>query len=143
TPAHYNLVESWIYRDARPMCSLLWHGLATSRDREMEYQKETWKLSLQQNALMQVAQNKDSSDLMTLTELEQRGLIERTNGKWQVFADVMRQFVLRQGNIDEPPPLSSLEVPNHTAVIETARTEAPIEQVNGKEPTNIHQQTGA
>lgn len=101
TAEEYEFLEFVIYSDASPICNQLWHGLA---DPELwgipgvaEYpkEKELWALSPHQKVLLALAKGNDSTEKDILFALEQRGLIERVDGQWRVFAEVMRQFVLK------------------------------------------------
>ena len=100
------LLEFSIYKDTSPLCRLLWRGLA---DPELwnipgvtAYRdKEAMPPSPYQKALIDLAHEREITDKKILFVLEQRGLIERTGGKWHIFAEVMRQFVLEQ-EVDEP-----------------------------------------
>lgn len=113
----FKYLESWIYKDATPICNVLWHGLADPElmgiSRVSGYPKETWKFSLPQEVLMSVVKEHRSSDSKLLFELQQRGLIEQVNGEFHVFAEVMSQFVLRQEqirNMVEAPPSKTTDV---------------------------------
>src|SRR2546421_8646363 len=103
-PEEYEFFEFRIYRDASPISNQLWHGLADPElmgiSRSTKYQKEPQTLSMHQKVLIDVVKEGDSAeDHRFLFELEERGLIERVGGKWQVFAGIMRQFVLRQEQV--------------------------------------------
>ena len=103
-PEEYEFLESRIYRDASPICNQLWFGLADPEllgiSRSAEPQRDPLKLSMHQKVLMEIAAEGDSSaDRTYLFELEERGMIERVEGKWQVFAEIMYQFILRQEQV--------------------------------------------
>jgi DNA-binding response OmpR family regulator len=53
-------------------------------------------LSPFQKALIELAHEQEITDKKLLFVLEQRGLIEHIDGKWRIFAEAMRQFVLEQ-----------------------------------------------
>ncbi len=90
-------LEFSFYKDASIICNHLWHGLADPElmgvSRPPDYQGESKTLSLHQKALLEVIQNDGLESSGLLLNLEQRGLIERKDGKWHVFAEVMHQFV--------------------------------------------------
>lgn len=94
-------LEIGIYRAASPICDQLWRGLA---DPELwnvprvgdHREKEIWALSPYQQALIDMAKGKNPTDKNILFVLKQRGLIEWTGEKWRVFAEVMRQFILKR-----------------------------------------------
>ncbi len=103
-PEEYEFLESRIYRDASPICNQLWFGLTDPEllgiSRSAEPQRDSSKLSMHQKVLMGIAAEGDSSeDRKYLFELEERGLIERVDGKWQVFSGIMYQFILRQEQV--------------------------------------------
>ena len=90
----YNFLALRIVQDAAPLCQQLWHGLTNpalndlpgSSDMDNSYQE----------TLAAIARGCASTNTRTLFKLEQRGLIEYVDNAWQVFADVMRRFVLAQ-----------------------------------------------
>ncbi len=94
-----------LYDAAKPICSQLWHGLADPElwnlpnDMRMPREKETKVLSPYQKALIRLANGEDLIDKSVLFVLEQRGLIEWADGKWCIFAEVMRRFVLEQEQV--------------------------------------------
>lgn len=94
-----------IYKDAGPICSQLWLGLA---DHELSGEpvilgysqaRGLRTLSRFQKGLIDVAKRNNTSEKEILFVLDQRGLIERVNGEWQVFSEVMRQFALKQEKV--------------------------------------------
>jgi Transcriptional regulatory protein, C terminal len=95
-------LEFSIQEAASPICVQLWGGLAdpefweipnfTSRSKA----EETQTLSPYQEGLVEIAKGSTPVDKKLLFTLEQRGLIERINGRWCVFSEVMRQFALQQ-----------------------------------------------
>ncbi|HVB24504.1 MAG TPA: helix-turn-helix domain-containing protein [Ktedonobacteraceae bacterium] len=97
------VLEVNFYREASIICNQLWHGLEDPElrgiSRLLGYQKEPGMLSPHQQALMEVVYCGKAEDMKRLLELEQRGLIERKDGKWQVFAEVMHQFLLNLAQI--------------------------------------------
>ncbi len=105
------LLESSIYRVTEPICQVLWYGLADPQLRGEPVfdrsQKAIEILSVYQEVLIALTKGQITTEQImqvlgrditkdALFVLEQRGLIERVNGKWDIFAEVMRQFVLRQ-----------------------------------------------
>ena len=65
---------------------------------------------MHQKVLIDVVKEGDSAeDHRFLFELEERGLIERVGGKWQVFAGIMRQFVLRQEQVRRMAELTMVQ----------------------------------
>ncbi|MDQ6660074.1 MAG: helix-turn-helix domain-containing protein [Chloroflexota bacterium] len=65
-------------------------------------------LSSHQRALIDIANGATPSDTKILFVLQQRGLIERIDGTWRVFAEAMRQFVLKQQELE--PSIRGLPV---------------------------------
>jgi hypothetical protein len=118
-PEEYDLLESRIYRDASPICNQLWYGLADPElmgVSSVDYPREPLMLSKHQKVLMDVVETGDSTeDRQYLFELEERGLIERTGGKWQVFAGIMYQFVLRQEQVRQMAGATVVHPTNHAS----------------------------
>jgi hypothetical protein len=103
-PEEYDFFEALIYQDASPICNQLWYGLADPEllgiSRSAEDRRDASKLSMHQQVLMNVAEKGDSAeDRQYLFELEARGLIERVDSKWKVFAGIMQLYVLRQHQV--------------------------------------------
>jgi hypothetical protein len=100
-------LEFSIARDAGMVCNQLWLGLKDSELSGIPSNKRAAKgeeedlqrISPYQLALIDVAKGSVTAAKNILFVLEQRGLIERVDGTWRVFADVMRQFVLKQEQI--------------------------------------------
>lgn len=122
-------LELGVYQDTYPICRLLWQGLV---DPELwkapgdtdQRQREATPLSPYQKALIALAHEQEVTDTKLLFVLEQRGLIERTQGKWSVFADAMRHFVLEQESKmpAHEHPRTSTTLPNELI---PARSELP------------------
>lgn len=113
-PEEYEFLEFRIYRDASPICNQIWHGLADPETmgiaRDAQIRKEPLMLSRHQEVLLEIATTGDSvEDHQFLYELEERGLIEHAGEKWQVFAGIMRQFVLRQEQVRQMVGLSTTQ----------------------------------
>jgi hypothetical protein len=98
----YEFLEFSVNRDASAICNQLWHGLA---DPELSGEpkipgyageREALILSPYQRGLIDVARGFNTTEKKILFVLEERGLIERINGEWRVFAEAMRQFALEQ-----------------------------------------------
>ncbi|HZT98350.1 MAG TPA: winged helix-turn-helix domain-containing protein [Ktedonobacteraceae bacterium] len=104
-------LEISIYKDASPICQGLWYGLTDPELQGEPIVDKSYKviqtLSPHQQVMMAIAKGYDTTEQILLAPerditrdalfvLEQRGLIERINGKWRVFAEVMRQFILKQ-----------------------------------------------
>jgi Transcriptional regulatory protein, C terminal len=95
-------LEYSIQEAASPICAQLWRGLADSEFWDTPNfvghlkAEETQALSPYQEGLIEVAKGSTPLDKKVLFILEQRGLIERVNGRWCVFSEVMRQFALKQ-----------------------------------------------
>ncbi len=119
-------LEISIQRAASPICNKLWLGLADPELWDIpgvaQYlrEKETRSLSPYQEVLIGIAKGYDVTEKHFLFVLEQRGLIERHDGKWHVFAEVMRQFALTQEQVRKPVELT---VSNQVATPDD--TEAP------------------
>lgn len=133
----YEFLQLSIYRVASPICSLLWLGLADPELRDepriagYRREKETWALSPHQRALMDVANGGEMTESAIRFDLELRGLVERENGKWRVFAEVMRQFVLKQEQVRKPIELtvsSQTEVLDSTEVMSVRRMDKPTRE---------------
>jgi len=98
-------LEISIQRAASPICNKLWLGLADPElwdilgVAEHPREKETRSLSPYQKVLIRIAKGYDVTEKDFLFVLEQRGLIEWRDGKWHVFAEVMRQFALTQEQV--------------------------------------------
>lgn len=124
-------LEFSIYKDASPICNQLWLGLTDPELRGepriggYAREKEIGVLSQHQKALIDVAKGYDSIDKKLLFLLEQRGLIERVNGEWRVFAEVMRQFVLEQVELSS---LNRTEVSNIRDVMPANRIDQPTRE---------------
>lgn len=91
-----------IYEETNALCNQLWYGLINP-----ELQNEpsipgysptsNTFISPYQQALIDIAKGRSPADHKILFTLKQRGLIERVDGKWRVFAGAMQHFVLEQG----------------------------------------------
>jgi len=98
----HEFLEIRIYQAASPICNQLWYGLADSELWDVPGAagylrgKETKPLSPYQQVLIDIANGREITSEEMIFVLEQRGLIEWREGRWHVFADVMRQFVLKQ-----------------------------------------------
>lgn len=96
-------LEFSFYKEASIICNQLWHGLADPElmgvSRPPDYQSEAKTPSQHQTALLKVIQNGNVENVRLLLNLEQRGLVECIDGKWQVFAEVMHQFLLNLAQI--------------------------------------------
>src|SRR5258708_17083486 len=116
-------LEFSIYKDANPICRLLWQGLADSELWELpgvmahRNKEAASPLSPYQKALINLAHEQEEvNNKKLLVVLEQRGLIEQVEGKWRIFAEAMRQFVLEeeiQRSADEHPRPSNV-IPKYT-----------------------------
>jgi hypothetical protein len=110
----YEFLEFSVYKDASAICNQLWHGLAdpelNNEPRIPGYagEKEALILSSYQRGLIDVARRCNTTEKKILFVLEQRGLIERVDGEWHVFAEVMRQFALLQ---EQDHKQSELNIP--------------------------------
>ena len=88
--------------DVRRICIQLWHGLTdpelwdVPRVVGQSKGRESAALSPYQKALIDIANGREITDKKTLFVLEQRGLIETRDGCRRIFAELMRQFVLKQ-----------------------------------------------
>jgi len=118
-----------VYQDTYPIFRLLWQGLVDPELWEApgntdRTQQERAALSPYQKALIALAHEQEVNDTKLLFVLEQRGLIERAQGKWSVFADAMRHFVLEQeGKVPaHEHPRTSTTLPNELALV---RSELP------------------
>ncbi|HEX6479741.1 MAG TPA: winged helix-turn-helix domain-containing protein [Ktedonobacteraceae bacterium] len=95
-------LEFSIFREAYSVCNILWRGLADPELSDVpgivnsSIEKEKQELSPYQKALIKVANNESVAEKRMLFLLEQRGLIERVDGTWRVFGELMRKFVLQQ-----------------------------------------------
>ncbi len=114
-------LEFSIDSDVRPICIQLWRGLTDPELWDVpgvvgrSKGRETAALSPYQKALIDIANGREITDKKTLFLLEQRGLIESRDGSWRVFAEVMRQFVLRQEQLRkrvEPASPDQVEAPD-------------------------------
>lgn len=115
------LLEFKIMRDARPICRQLWFGLNDAELRaefplayaHAKMEHEDQEVSPYQVALREIANRRgvtDNNELHLL--LEQRGLIEYYNNKWQLFSEIMKRFVLEK---DGPlPDMDRLNDQRHT-----------------------------
>ncbi len=95
-------IEERIFNDARTICNQIWNGLADPelldepRIEGISKEENTHRLFPYQKNLIEIAKGMPPTEKKVLFVLEQRGLIERVDGKWRVFAEVMRQFVLNK-----------------------------------------------
>lgn len=95
-------LEERIFSDARTVCNQFWNGLTDPELRDepriegQSIEEQIRRLSPHQKVLLEIAKDGSPTDKKILFDLERRGLIEQTNGKWRVFAEVMRQFVLHK-----------------------------------------------
>jgi len=95
-------LEYSILKDANEICTQLWYGLTNPELLDepsiLGYpeEKDFLTLSRLQSALIDVAHGRTPPDTKMLFILEQRGLIERVNREYRVFAEAMWQFVLKQ-----------------------------------------------
>jgi hypothetical protein len=102
TTDEHEFLEFSIFREAYSVCNILWRGLAdpelsdVPRIIKSSTEKEKQELSPYQKALIKVANNESVAEKRMLFLLEQRGLIERVDGTWRVFGELMRKFVLQQ-----------------------------------------------
>jgi len=115
-------LEFRIYEDAAPICNQLWHGLSdpelnnepvipgSSREREI------YTLSIYQRGLIDIANGEIPSEKRVLFVLEQRGLIERINGDWHIFAEAMRQYILQRQLITTIEAQNTTTEKEHDAV---------------------------
>ena len=120
-------LEIRIYKAAWPICDHLWRGLANNELSDIpgtvmyRKEKESRMPSLYQEVLLRIAKGYNATEKNLLFVLEQRGLIERRSGKWHVFSEVMRRFVLEQEQVRRPVELARS---NQTEVAENAETRA-------------------
>jgi hypothetical protein len=98
----YRFLTLRLVQDASLLCKRLWEGLANPELYGLVGSPRTAKkedapvLSPYQSTLLDIAHGCGASDTKILFELEQRGLIERANGKWCVFSEALQQFVFMQ-----------------------------------------------
>src|SRR5205085_1881021 len=98
----YKFLALRLVQDSSPLCKRLWEGLANPELYGLvgppgASKKENFPvLSPYQLTLRDIAHRRMATDTKMLFELEQRGLIERTNDKWRIFSQVMQQFVFLQ-----------------------------------------------
>ena len=98
-------LEESISNDARPLCNHLWDSLTDPELHDeppiegISKEELARRLFPHQKVLLEIAKELSPSDKdkRLLSDLERRGLIERTGGKWCIFAEVMCQFVLAKG----------------------------------------------
>jgi hypothetical protein len=104
----YEFLDFSIAKEASPICSYLWLGLA---DPELSGEPRTdidvkekgdQVLSAYQRALIDIAKGSFAIGKRTLFVLEERGLIERVDGTWRVFGEIMRQYALKQERASTP-----------------------------------------
>lgn len=101
----YESLEFSISRDASAMCYQLWQGLADPelsgipRIEGQSRDEEILILSPHQKALLAVAHDQVPTEKNILYLLEQRGLLEQAHGSWRVFAEVMKQYTLKQEQV--------------------------------------------
>ena len=106
TTDEHEFLEFSIFREAYAVCNILWRGLADPELSDVpsiinsSTQREKQELSPYQKALISVANNELAIEKRMFFLLEQRGLIERADGTWRVFGELMRKFVLQQEYID-------------------------------------------
>jgi hypothetical protein len=136
-------LEFSISRDASMICNQLWRGLADPELRDIPFiesaarEEDMLVFSPHQQTLIDVAKGYISPEKNILFVLEQRGLIERTEGTWRVFAEVMRQFVLKQEQIYTSVERAK-EQHQPTSVLASAVRYAPInEQPDGATFTHL------
>jgi hypothetical protein len=102
TTDEHEFLEFSIFREAYSVCNILWRGLADPELSDIpgiinsSTEKEKQELSPYQKALIKVVNNESVAEKRLLFLLEQRGLIERVDGTWRVFGELMRKFVLQQ-----------------------------------------------
>ena len=97
-------LEFNIVRDARPICRQLWFGLDDTELRDefplvyyrSQMENENQKYSPYQAVLLDIAYGREFVENNALFLLEQRGLIEYRDNKWQLFAEIMKRFVVEQ-----------------------------------------------
>ena len=94
-------LEESIFNDARTICNHLWNSLTDPELRDEPLIEGSSREDLarrlfpHQKVLLDIAKGLSPADnKKILFDLERRGLIERVDGMWCVFAEVMRQFVL-------------------------------------------------
>ncbi len=90
-----------IYEDTNALCSQLWYGLINPELQNEPsipgYPSARYTLpSPFQRALIDIVHGSITDDHKILFTLNQRGLIERVDGQWRVFAGAMQHFVLEQ-----------------------------------------------
>jgi len=104
----YEFLDFSIAREASPICSYLWLGLADPElsgepRTDMDVREKGGRvLTAYQQALIDVARGSPAVEKRTLFVLEARGLIERVDGRWHVFGEVMRQYALKQERASIP-----------------------------------------
>lgn len=140
-------IEERIFNDARIICNQLWSSLADPelrdepRIEEGSEEEYAHRLFPHQKSLIEIATGHVPTDKKILFALEQRGLIERANGKWRVFAEVMRQFILNREifyiqavQAEEKQQLSDrLQATNSQTTVTTERKEiADLTYLEGK-----------
>lgn len=118
----YERFDFYVSMEAKPIYRWLWHSLSNPELRGEhsieQSQEEEQLLSPHQRVFLTIAQEPDidqnelvlNDDTITLSEilftLEQRGFIEQLDGKWRVFSELMRQFVLKQAHLYQDISLS-------------------------------------
>lgn len=132
-------LEYSILTGANPICTQLWRGLTKPELLDepsipgYSEEKDPPTLSRYQNALIEIASGHTPSDTKMLFVLEQRGLIERINREYRVFAEAMRQFILKQQ--EQNRLLADSGRPAATAQADTAaerRDDIPFTYLEGK-----------
>jgi DNA-binding winged helix-turn-helix (wHTH) protein len=98
---NYKFLTLRLVQDGSTLCKKLWEGLANPELYGLGPSGSTKKedspvLSPYQLTLIDIAHGRTASNEKILFGLEQRGLIERANGKWRIFSEVLQQFVLMQ-----------------------------------------------
>jgi Transcriptional regulatory protein, C terminal len=125
-------LEESIYIDASVVCNQLWYGLDAPELRDEPtipgylVERDSQTPSQHQRILIDIANRRIPTDKKIIIVLERRGLIERVNGEWCIFADVMRQFVLEQ---KEFLTGEQIQTKNKEQGVAT-QTNAPIERQN-------------
>ncbi|HWF04902.1 MAG TPA: helix-turn-helix domain-containing protein, partial [Candidatus Angelobacter sp.] len=136
----YQFLTFRLIQEARPLCKQLWEGLANPElygqvnSPEAIKKEENAFLSPYQSTMIEIAHGCSVSETESLFELEQRGLIEQVNEKWQVFSEVMQQFVFQQEKTKSQTNTST-PVPNTTSSSDASTErddEHPLTYLEGK-----------
>lgn len=141
-------LEESISNDARTLCNHLWHSLTDPELRDepriegVAQEEMSRRLFPHQEVLLNIAKGlspQEEKDKKILFDLERRGLIERADGKWCVFSEVMRQFALAkeamytQGiSVGEKSQSNALSLTTGESIVTRHREIASFTYLEGK-----------